>query len=99
MQISDQERDSLQSINDIHDEALVNLFRVNIGRRVFMLLPNYPFIFIGKIEEVMDDMVLLQVETSQFPALEGVKWHIHIHNIEVFYIEKSTGPRIPRLRD
>ena len=99
MAISDQERDSFQSINIIHDEALVDLFRVNIGRRVFMLMPNYPFIFIGKIEKVIDDMVLLDVETSQFPALEKVKWHIHIHNIEVFYIEKSTGPRIPRLKD
>jgi hypothetical protein len=99
MPIHDQAKDPYHSINDIHDEALVELFTVNKGRRVFMLLPSYPFIFIGKIEEVADDMVALQVETTQFPALEKVKWHIHIHNIEVFYIEKSTGPRIPRLKD
>lgn len=99
MPISDQEIEAVQSINDKHDEALVKLFRVNKGRRVFMLLPSYPFIFIGRILEVIDDLVVLDVETSQFPALENVKWHIHIHNIEVFYIEKSTGPRIPRLKD
>jgi hypothetical protein len=94
-----QEKEQFHSINDIHDEALVDAFRLAKGRRVFMLLQSYPFIFIGKIEEVIDDMVVLQVETSQFPALENRQWHIHIHIIEVFYIEKSTGPRIPRLKD
>jgi hypothetical protein len=99
MTISQQEKEAYQSINDIHEESLIEVFAAAKGRRAFMLLPNYPFMFIGKIEDVLDDMVSLQVETTQFPALENVTWHIHIHNIEVFYIEKSTGPRIPRLKD
>jgi len=99
MLIRQQEKESNHSINDIHEESLIDVFTAGKGKRVFMLLPNYPFMFIGKIEDVIDDMVSLQVETTHFPALENVKWHIHIHNIEVFYIEKSTGPRIPRLKD
>ncbi|WP_421385116.1 hypothetical protein ACOJQI_10230 [Bacillus salacetis] len=99
MQFNAMEKEQFHSVNDIHDEALVDHFRNGKGRRVFMLLQSYPFIFIGTIEDISDDMVVLQVETSQFPALENRQWHVHIHNIEVFYIERSVGPRIPKLKD
>ncbi|MFS0638523.1 hypothetical protein AB1K84_21725 [Mesobacillus foraminis] len=86
-------------INRIHDMALVDLFTENIGRRAFVLTPSYPFMFIGEIVDVMEDMVELCVETTHFSQLENRNWFLHIHNIEVFYIETPDGPCIPELRD
>jgi hypothetical protein len=86
-------------INNIHDEALVDYFTDGIGHRAFILVPSFPFMFIGLIKDVVDDMVLLYVDTTSVPALEKRDWHIHIHNIEVFYIELPMGPKIPNLHD
>ncbi|MFT4412453.1 hypothetical protein ACLM5H_01210 [Fredinandcohnia humi] len=54
---------------------------------------------IGTILDVIDDLVEIDVETTQVAQLENRVWHIHIHNIEVFFIEREDGPRIPELRD
>jgi hypothetical protein len=87
------------SINDIHDEAIIQHFTDGIGHRLFALIPNFPFMFIGEILEVADDHVIVDVETTSQAVLENRIWHIHIHSIEVFFIERGDGPRIPELND
>ena len=86
-------------INAVKDAAIIEHFRENMGKRVFILTEAFPFMFIGTIKAVNDDMVLLAVETTSVPSLEGKNWTLHIHSIEVFYIETETGPKIPELKD
>jgi hypothetical protein len=88
-----------RSINTIKEEGIIEHFRANIKRRVFILTESFPFMFIGTIEAVNNDMALLAVETTSIPALEGKEWSLHIHSIEVFYIETENGPKIPVLKD
>lgn len=87
------------SINDIHDEMLIKHFEAGLGKKVFILTSSFPFVFIGKIKEIIDDFAVVDVETTSISELEKRKWHIHIHDIEVFYIERSDGPPIPNLTD
>ncbi|WP_017727767.1 hypothetical protein [Halalkalibacterium ligniniphilum] len=86
-------------INDLHDEGLIQTFVEGIGKKVFILTPSFPFLFIGKIIDVIGDHLMLDVETSSIQQLENRKWHVHIHQIEAFYIETSDGPKIPELKD
>lgn len=86
-------------VNDIREEALVNHFSKNIDRRVFILTESFPFMFIGKIKEILGDIVLLDVQTTSIPALEGKEWNVHIDSIDVFYIETGIGEKIPNLKD
>ena len=86
-------------INTIKDEGIIEHFRANIGRRVFILTEAFPFMFIGTIKAVNNDMALLAVETTSVPSLEGKEWTLHIHSIEVFYIETGLGAKIPELKD
>lgn len=87
------------SINRIREEALVNYFSKNIGRRVFILTESFPFMFIGTIKGMNGDMVILDVQTTSVPALEGKKWNVHVDSIEVFYIETGIGAKIPHLKN
>ena len=86
-------------INAVKEEGIIEHFRANIGRRVFILTESFPFMFIGTIKGLTDDMVLLAVETTSVPSLEGKDWTLHIHSIEVFYIETGIGAKIPKLKD
>ncbi|WP_019413650.1 hypothetical protein [Paenisporosarcina sp. TG20] len=86
-------------INDKREDALVTHFKRNIGRRVFILTEAFPFMFIGEIKGVMEDIVALDVETTSVPALEGKEWKVHIDSIDVFYIETGIGAKIPHLKD
>ncbi|MCM3744029.1 hypothetical protein M3193_07715 [Sporosarcina luteola] len=88
-----------QSYNDKKEEGIVHYFRKNMGRRVFILTKAFPFMFIGKIKSIVEDMVVLDVETTSIPSLEGKEWTVHIHSIEVFYIETGLGAKIPHLKD
>ena len=90
---------SHKSINQLHDEGLIEHFMMGKGYRVFILTPSYPFMFIGEIKDVRDDIVDIWVETTHFSQLENRLWHIHIDNIEVFYIEREGEPEIPRLSE
>lgn len=92
-------REKSDETNTLHDNALVDHFELGIGKKAIILTPSFPFLFIGKIMNVMDDVVEVDVETTHFSQLEERIWMIHIHNIEVFYIEKEEGPSIPELRD
>ncbi|MBE4909415.1 hypothetical protein IMZ08_15290 [Bacillus luteolus] len=86
-------------INTVHDEAIIQHFEDGVGHRLFALIPNFPFMFVGTILEVADDHVLVDVETTSQAVLENRVWHIHIHSIEVFFIERHDGPQIPKLID
>ncbi|OES45336.1 hypothetical protein [Domibacillus iocasae] len=90
---------TFRSINAIHDAALEDHFREGIGFKVFILTPSYPFMLIGQIVSLIEDHIELMVETTHFAQLENRTWLVHIHNIEVFYIEFPGGPRIPALND
>ncbi|MCM3408559.1 hypothetical protein [Metabacillus litoralis] len=87
------------NINVLRDQALVDTFANSVGKRVFILTPSYPFMFVGEIMDVMEDMVLIDVEATHFSQLENRTWFIHIHNIEIFYIEEEGGVKIPELKD
>lgn len=88
-----------RSVNDTREEALVKHFMKNIGRRVFILTESFPYMFIGTIKEILGDVVLLNVQTTSVPALEGKQWYVHIDSIDVFYIETGNGEKIPHLKD
>ena len=66
---------------------------------MFILTEAFPFMFIGKIKEILGDVVVLDVQTTSVPALEGKKWYVHIDSIDVFYIETGIGAKIPHLKD
>lgn len=87
------------TVNDIREVALVNYFSKNIDRRVFILTESFPFMFIGKIKDVLGDIVVLDVQTTSVPALEKKEWYVHIDSIDVFYIETGIGAKIPQLKD
>ncbi|TKD71048.1 hypothetical protein [Pseudalkalibacillus hwajinpoensis] len=87
------------TINDIHDQTLIKYFEDWVGRKVIILVSSFPFVFIGVIAEVIDDFVVVDVETTSISQLEDREWFIHIHDIEVFYIDEGEGPRIPDLKD
>ncbi|WP_025783607.1 hypothetical protein [Sporosarcina sp. D27] len=93
-----QQNDS-QTINDVRQQALVEYFSKKVGRRVFILTESFPFMFIGKIINVVDDSIELFVQTTSVPALEGKTWFVHTDAIEVFYIETGVDAKIPDLKD
>lgn len=84
-------------VDIIHNQAIIDHFTDGIGRKAFILTPSFPFLFIGKIKDVVDDFVVMDVEATHYAQLENRSWHIHIHNIEVFFIERDEGPTIPDL--
>ena len=86
-------------INDQREEALMNYFNRNIGRRIFILTEAFPFMFIGRITGMVGDLVVLDVETTSVPALEGKVWNVHLDSIDVFYIETGIGEKIPHLKE
>lgn len=92
-----QPRELRPTINDIREEAITNYFIGNIGRKVFILTEAFPFMFIGKIKSVIEDVAVIDVETTSIPALEGKEWNVHLDAIEVFYIETNNGAKIPQL--
>ncbi len=90
---------TIPSVNDIHDEALINEFEAGIGKNVLILTPSFPFVFIGRIVEVVSDNVVVDVKVTTIGELENRRWSVHIHQIEVFYIEQKGMPRIPELKE
>lgn len=86
-------------INDQREEALMAFFTRNIGRRIFIFTEAFPFMFIGTINGMVGDLVVLDVETTSVPALEGKVWNVHLDAIDVFYIETGIGEKIPHLQE
>lgn len=93
------EQRELRTVNDIREAALVRHFQKNKGKKAFILTEAFPFMFIGKIKEVVGDVLVLKVQTTSVPALEDKEWSIHIDAIEVFYVETGIGAKIPDLKD
>jgi hypothetical protein len=87
----------MTDVNEIHDQAIIQHFKNGINHKALVLSPSYPYIFIGIIKNVLGDTVEIDVETTHFAQLENRTWYIHIHNIEVFYIERPGAPKIPKL--
>lgn len=85
--------------NESREIALVTHFKKHIGKRVFILTEAFPFMYIGNINGVIRDLVVIDVQTTSVPALEGKKWNLHIDSIDIFYIEEESGPKIPYLQD
>ncbi|MDT8861058.1 hypothetical protein N0O92_12515 [Alkalihalobacillus sp. MEB130] len=81
-----------------HDErtqALAEHFKEFIGNRVFILVPQFPFMYIGIILDVIEDQILLDVERTHIEQLENRIWEVHIDTIHTFFIERDGGPTIP----
>ncbi|KZE37313.1 hypothetical protein AV656_12145 [Bhargavaea cecembensis] len=89
----------MHMVNVRRDGAIIEHFRSNIGRKVFILTESFPFLYIGILKDVVDDMAVLDVEVSHVPALEEKEWHVHVHSIDVFYIETGMGEKIPDLKN
>jgi hypothetical protein len=89
----------MTDVNEIHDQAIIQHFKNGINHKALVLSPSYPYIFIGIIKKVLGDTVEIDVETTHFAQLENRNWYIHIHNIEIFYIERPGAPKIPKLDD
>lgn len=87
--------------DDVHAmrfTALRQVFVDNIGGRTLILTAQFPFLFIGKILEVVEDFVRVDVETTHIEQLENRTWLLHIDTIATFYIEKPGEPPIPDLQ-
>ncbi|MDW0114424.1 hypothetical protein QT711_14595 [Sporosarcina saromensis] len=89
----------LGEVNATRYEAIVQIFRRNKGRKVFILTEAFPFMFIGIIKDVVEDYAVLDVQVTSIPALERKEWLVHVDKIEVFYFETELGPKIPDLKD
>lgn len=86
-------------VNARRDGAIIEHFKMNIGRKIFILTEAFPFLYIGILKDVIEDMAVLDVQISHVPALEGKEWHVHIHSIDLFYIETGLGEKIPDLKN
>ena len=89
----------LSTVDQIHKTALIKEFKRNKGNRALIISPSFPFFFIGRIKKVVGDHAFLYVETTPIQELEDRIWVIHITRIELFFIEKEGGPRLPELDD
>ncbi|WP_081833661.1 hypothetical protein [Geomicrobium sp. JCM 19055] len=89
---------SERSINSIREEFVTQTFINGIGKQVFVLFPQFPFMVIGQIVDVINDYVSVNVDTTHISEFEkGEPVWIHVDDIEVFYIEDEYC-KIPSLR-
>ncbi|MCK0472465.1 hypothetical protein [Halalkalibacter sp. APA_J-10(15)] len=77
-------------------EAIAEEFTRYIGNRAFILVPQFPFMYIGVILDVVGSEIIMDVERTQIEQLENRIWQINIDTMQVFYIERGDGwPTIP----
>ncbi|MBM7694697.1 hypothetical protein JOC77_004174 [Peribacillus deserti] len=72
----------------------IEFLQNNIGRRALFLTAEFPFISIGEILEIIED-VRVAVDTAEQPIFENRNWIIHIDAILVLYIETEGFPKSP----
>lgn len=85
-------------INAIREFFVTQEFRENIGKRALILIFQFPFLIIGKIEDVVSDYLVIKAEVTNVTELDDEVFRVHIDDIEVFYIEKD-GRKIPDIRN
>lgn len=85
------------SINTIRQAAVVDEFAENIGQRTLILLPQFPFLIVGEILEVVSDYVMVRAEITNITELDNEEFRVHIDEIDVFYIETDEH-HIPDIR-
>ncbi|MGO4886391.1 hypothetical protein ACJ2A9_01420 [Anaerobacillus sp. MEB173] len=90
---------SLPLINVIHDQALIQDFINGIGHNIFILTPSFPYVFIGKLADVIEDHAVIDVKVTSISELENRQWNVHIHQVEAYYIQRKGQPRIPQLKE
>ncbi|OZM57120.1 hypothetical protein CIB95_06525 [Lottiidibacillus patelloidae] len=71
-------------------------FKKNLCKRALIMTPSFPYLYVGVIEDVLKECVVIDVETTHLEQLENRIWHINFEDIEVFYIE-DDGKTIPNL--
>ncbi|WP_054712807.1 hypothetical protein [Bacillus sp. JCM 19041] len=77
-------------INEIRQAVVTEAFRDAIGQRVLVLIPQFPFLIIGEIVDVVSDYVLIDVETTHITEFEERVIRLHLDDIEVFFIEDGN---------
>lgn len=86
-------------INAIREAGVTLEFRRNIGRRALILIAPFPFLIIGRIEDVVTDYLIICTEVTNVNELDGEEFRVHIDDIEVFYIEMDNRRPIPDIRN
>ncbi|MDN4492796.1 hypothetical protein [Ureibacillus aquaedulcis] len=86
-------------INAFREYGVTQEFRENIGMRALILIAPFPFLIIGRIEDVVTDYLIICAEVTNINELDGEEFRIHIDDIEVFYIEKDNRRPIPDIRN
>ncbi|SOC15012.1 hypothetical protein SAMN05880501_10820 [Ureibacillus xyleni] len=91
--------DGMININNVRQSVVSGYFQKNRGNRALLLIFQFPFLIIGKIEGVVSDYVVIEAEVTNVTELDGEKFRVHIDDIEVFYIEQPGKPKIPDIRN
>lgn len=84
-------------INAIRQGVVTKEFENNPGARALLMIGQFPFLIIGKIEDVVSDYLLIKAEITNIFDFDGKVFRVHIDDIEVFYIENEGIP-IPDIR-
>lgn len=84
-------------INAIRQSVVTREFENNQGARALILIEQFPFLIVGKIEAVVSDYLLIKAEITNIFDFDGEVFRVHIDDIEVFYIENEGIP-IPDIR-
>ena len=87
------------NINAIREAGVTQEFRENIGKRALILIFAFPFLIIGRIQDVVSDYLIIRAEVTNVTELDGEEFRVHIDDIEVFYIEKDNKRPIPDIRN
>ena len=91
---------SEESQSHVRNEMkFIEFIREGIGRRTMFLTAEFPFIYIGTIENIVEDYVLVDVDTAEQAVFEDRTWAIHANAIQAMYYEMEGFPRIPELND
>ncbi|MCL6581131.1 MAG: hypothetical protein K6U08_05890, partial [Firmicutes bacterium] len=77
-------------------DALLTLFARNVGRRVVVLLENFPYFFIGRIVTVRLGVVVVRSLEGLPIQLIDRNFRVPLSGIAAFWIETESHP-IPSL--
>ncbi|ARK31814.1 hypothetical protein [Halalkalibacter krulwichiae] len=78
------------SSGTVRQKFVADTLKVNIGKRLFILLQPYPHAIMGKIVAVQSDFVILDVKPTQYSGMTAGLIHVKIEDIEAFYFEDEA---------